>query len=194
MYSTASTTYKRKDVRWAQNAHHHTPTYLWVLLKNVIYIPGSYTKREYFLDTSMICSSFGEEQRNELQTFLEEINEVHPTIKFDYETSKTEIHFLDITIYKDSNGKLATKVFTKPTDRHAYLHRNSAHPYNLKKSIPYGQALRLRRLCSDDREFSKASEHLKKKFVSRGYRETEIQLQIDRAASQDREETSAIQR
>ena len=64
---------------------------------------------------------------NKLQTVLEEINEVHPTIKFDYETSKTEIHFLDITICKDSNGKLATKVFTKPTDRQAYLHRSSAH-------------------------------------------------------------------
>ena len=35
---------------------------------------------------------------------------------------------------------------------------------------------------------AKRREHLKKKFISRGYRETEIQLQIDRAASQDREE------
>ena len=125
---------------------------------------------------------------NELQQFLEEIIQVHPTIKFDYEISKTEEHFLDITIYKDTNGKLATKLFTKPTDRQAYLHRDSAHPYHLKKSIPYGQTLRLRRLCSDDTEFNKAGEQLTKTFISRGYNESEIKIQIDRTACQDRNE------
>ena len=59
----------------------------------------------------------------ELKRFFEDINQVHPSIKFDYEISKTEINFLDLTIYKDSKGKLATKLYTKPTDRQAYLQK-----------------------------------------------------------------------
>ena len=65
---------------------------------------------------------------DDLKQFLNDINLVHPTIKFDYHTSKTAVNFLDLTIYKDINGKLATKVYTKPTVRQAFLHKNSAHP------------------------------------------------------------------
>ena len=41
LYLMASTTYRQKDLRWAQNAHRHMLIYLWVRLKNNIYIPGS---------------------------------------------------------------------------------------------------------------------------------------------------------
>ena len=125
---------------------------------------------------------------NELNEFFKEINKVHQTIKFDYDYSKTEINFLDLTIYKDATGKLATKVYTKPTDRQAYLHRNSAHPSHLKKSIPYGQALRLRRICSDLNEFNEASKNLKSRLENRGYKEEEIMKQITQARIRNREE------
>ena len=46
----------------------------------------------------------------ELKKFLEEINLQHPTIKFDYKYSKSEIEFLDLKIFKDSMGKLLTKI------------------------------------------------------------------------------------
>ena len=123
-----------------------------------------------------------------LKTFLNEINQVHPTIKFDYHTSKHEVNFLDLTIYKDASGKLATKLYTKPTDRQAYLHKKSAHPSHLKKSIPYGQALRLKRICSDTAEFKKASIQLTTKLIGRGYNKDEIKEQIGRAAQKNREE------
>ena len=53
----------------------------------------------------------------ELKKFLEEINLQHPTIKFDHKYSKSMIEFLDLKIYKNSLGKLSTKIYTKPTDR-----------------------------------------------------------------------------
>ena len=124
----------------------------------------------------------------ELKTFFEEINQVHPTIKFDHNHSKSEIHFLDLTVYKDKAGKLATKVHTKSTDRQAYLHKNSAHPSHLKKSIPYGQALRLKRICTEDDEFMKASIQLTEKLKKRGYDEKEINDQINRVEERNREE------
>ena len=103
----------------------------------------------------------------ELKHFFHEINKVHRTIKFDYKFSIKEINFLDLTIYKDNKGKLVTKVYTKPTDRQSYLYRTSAHPEHLKKSIPYGQALRLRKICTEEREFSKACKQLLIKLKNR---------------------------
>ena len=40
----------------------------------------------------------------ELREFFDEMNTIHPTIKFDYEFSKKEIHFLDLMIFKDATG------------------------------------------------------------------------------------------
>ena len=35
-------------------------------------------------------------------------------------------------------------------DSHQYLHPLSCHPYHWVKSIPYSEALRLKRICSDN--------------------------------------------
>ena len=51
----------------------------------------------------------------EFDNFLKKINEFHPSIKFEYEISETEINFLDTTMSKVDN-KLRTKVYVKPTD------------------------------------------------------------------------------
>ena len=59
--------------------------------------------------------------------FKKKINECDPSIKFEYEMSKTEINFLDTTVFKIDN-KLRTKVYVKPTDRQSYLHSKSEHP------------------------------------------------------------------
>ena len=98
------------------------------------------------------------------------------------------MNFLDLTIYKNACGKLPTKVYTKPTDRLAYLHKKSAHPSHLKRSIPYGQALRINRICSDTAEFIKASNQLKTKLITTGYNKDEVKNQINHATQNNREE------
>ena len=60
--------------------------------------------------------------------------------------------FLDVRVVNKS-GKLETDVFVKPTDSHQYLHHSSCHPRGCKMSIPYAQALRLRRICSKSEFF-----------------------------------------
>ena len=62
-----------------------------------------------------------------LITFLKKINEYHPSIKFEYEVSQTEINFLDTTVIKVDN-KLRTKVYAKTTNKQSYLHSKSKHP------------------------------------------------------------------
>ena len=58
--------------------------------------------------------------KTEFDNFLKKINECHPSIKFEYEMSKTEINFLDTTVFK-ANNKLRTKLHVKQTDRQSYL-------------------------------------------------------------------------
>ncbi|KAH3809194.1 hypothetical protein DPMN_137555 [Dreissena polymorpha] len=40
--------------------------------------------------------------------------------------------FLD-TVTSIRNGRLQTDLYTKPTDKHLYLHKDSSHPESTKK-------------------------------------------------------------
>ena len=126
--------------------------------------------------------------KEELEKFFKEINTVHETIKFDYEYSYEQVNFLDTTIYKDLNGNLATKLYKKKTDRQSYLHKSSSHPKSLKKSIPFSQAMRIKRICSDPKEFTSNCETLKTAFQQRGYSEKEITTSIEKVNNIDRKD------
>ena len=119
----------------------------------------------------------GEEK---LKEFIEHLNEKHPTIKFTAEWSQTSINFLDVTV-SVIGGKITTDLYVKPTDSHQYLHSSSCHPYHCKKGIPYSQALRLNRICSDPNSFDRRCNDLEKWLIERGYSEREVWKQILRA-------------
>ena len=87
--------------------------------------------------------------KTSLVEFIEHLNTVHPTIKFTSEISDTQKSFLDLSIYINQST-LHTKLYTKPTDRHMYLNYFSEHPMSLKKSIPYSQFLRLKKIHSEN--------------------------------------------
>ena len=123
------------------------------------------------------------------KTFAENLNTKHPSIKFDYEISKTSIPFLDTRIYIDKNRHLQTTLYTKPTDTHNYLHYKSAHPKHLKNSLPYSQALRLRRICTKDSELKSHCQEMEANFSRRGYRKEILQDQIRKAITTPRETT-----
>ena len=125
------------------------------------------------------------DSEEELVKFLEELNRIHPTIKFEYKYSREKINFLDTTIV-NSGTRLQTTLYTKPTDRKAYLHSKSYHPTSTKKSIPYSQATRLRRICTEDSEFVRHAEKLKADLEKRGYNPDEITTGIERAANTER--------
>ena len=77
----------------------------------------------------------------QLQDFMSELNQKHPSIKFDYKFDCKQIEFLDTLVYIDQQNKLQTTLFRKSSDRQNFLNAKSEHPYSLKKSIPYSQAL-----------------------------------------------------
>ena len=78
--------------------------------------------------------------------FIGHLNNAAPSIKFTHEISTNSVNFLDTTVLEDRQGNISTDVYQKPTDTHPYLHWTSAHPPHLQQSIPYSQALTLRRI------------------------------------------------
>ena len=123
---------------------------------------------------------------SELRHFMNKINQKHQSIKFDFKFSKESIEFLDTLVYIDSKNRLQTTLYKKPTDCQNYLHAKSAHPFPLKKSISYSQALRIKRKCSTFEDDRKHSQDLIERFVEKGCNELSVRKQIERVDHLDR--------
>lgn len=82
--------------------------------------------------------------------------------------SQSMVDFLDLTI-KIEDGRLSTTLFRKPTSTNSLLHFRSFHPPHIKKGIPTGQFLRIRRNCTDDQTFQHHAKDLTKRFRERDY-------------------------
>ncbi|XP_072026492.1 uncharacterized protein [Amphiura filiformis] len=121
-------------------------------------------------------------EEDSLHTFLNHVNSFHRTIKFTSELSHHQVNFLDVTIRKE-NDSLVTDLYTKPTDSHQYLHSSSCHPQHCKSGIAYSQALRLRRICTNDSDFSQHARDLKKNLTSRGHSALKVQQAINKVRS-----------
>ncbi|XP_041453719.1 uncharacterized protein LOC121406911 [Lytechinus variegatus] len=126
-------------------------------------------------------------EEDSLHTFIDHINSFHRTIKFTSDFSQQETHFLDVTVQKKPNG-ITTTLYTKPTDTHQYLHSSSCHPRHCKTGIAYSQALRLRRICSEDPDFSFHTRNLQKHLCARGHGARAVQLAINKVRSLPRSE------
>ena len=87
-----------------------------------------------------------------LKLFLEKINRFHPTITSTAYWFHSSVNFLDVKV-TTKDGKIITDLYVKFTDSHQHLGSSSCHPYHCKKSIPYSQALRLNRICSNNAFF-----------------------------------------
>ena len=117
--------------------------------------------------------------------FIDFLNSAHHSIKFTAEYSKETIHFLDVQVIK-KDDRIVTDLYTKPTDTHQLLHHSSCHPSHTKRGIPYGQALRLRRICSEEGFFAKRLGELETYLLERGYSKGEIDSQVNRVKGLDR--------
>ena len=95
------------------------------------------------------------------------------------------VNFLD-TMVQVIGKKFATNLYTKPTDRRAYLHSKSYHPDKTKRSIAYSQASRLRRICTNISDFWVHANKLKDGLTNRGYNPDALSREIERAAHCDR--------
>ena len=82
-------------------------------------------------------------------TFVDSFNYHHPTIELTSTWLVKEVILLDTRVYL-GNNRIETNLHVKPTDEHQYLRMDSCQLKHCKTSIPYSQALRLRRICSEE--------------------------------------------
>ena len=129
----------------------------------------------------------------ELEEFLEILNSYHATIKFTANYSREKISFLDVEVIKKGN-QLVTDLYIKPTDTHQHLHASSCHVFHYKNSIPYSQALRLNRICSESSFFDKRCNDLEIWLRERGYSDKLVWKQILKASKFSRIELLNSQR
>ena len=70
-----------------------------------------------------------------------------PIWALDMSPVKKKIAFLECKVNLFKN-KLTTDLYVKSTDTYQYLDYTSSHAEHTKKSIVYGQTLRLHQICS----------------------------------------------
>ena len=162
----ANTTTRNQALPWAPNWHLHMPTCSCPNLNKPMSTPTTYNQfcGKGFIDIFLIWTHGMES----LKEFILHLNTVHPTLKFTSVISSKEIAFLDLTIYF-TDDKLCTRLYTKDTDRHMYLNFHSKHPLNLKRSIPYSQFLRLKRIHSESHFLIQSEINLYWYFIWREY-------------------------
>ena len=131
----------------------------------------------------------------DLHKLLDEMNELHNTIKFTMNhtavlneaeddrchcTQQFSIPFLDV-LCRIQDGKIETDLYRKETDRNQYLLPSSCHPPSCTKNIPFSLCLRIVRICSKPEYREKQFLNLKDLMMSRGYSERIIAAAVDRA-------------
>jgi hypothetical protein len=115
---------------------------------------------------------------DELVNFISQINSMHPTLKFTHEWSKTEINFLDLTLFKGNRFEnyqiLDMKCFSKPCDTFQYLSRDSSHPKACFHGMVKGEAIRYIRNSSSEYEYKHKLDFFISKLLIRGYEKSEV--------------------
>ena len=135
-----------------------------------------------YIDDIFLVWEHGDES---LIEFIGYLNELHPSIKFTHKYSRESIEFLDVLVIKDGTG-LKTDFFVKETDTHQYLDFSSCHTFHTKKGIPYGQALRIKRIVSEEEVLDDRCKELECWLKKRGYPDKLVTDQIARARQEDR--------
>lgn len=114
-----------------------------------------------------------EHSTSDFDNMFQILNTAHPNITLKSNVQTTELEFLDVLVFKgrkfESTGRFDTKVFFKPTDSHALLHKNSFHPKHTFAGIIKSQLIRFARICTHEEDFDKASQTLFNALRDRGY-------------------------
>ena len=139
---------------------------IFMAMFETTHLPGHHLQpflRKHYLDDVLVI---WQHRTDELNEWIEYLNNCHPTIKFTVEHLTEVLSFLDVNIHINQDmGRIWTDLYSKPTDSHNYLHYQSTHPAHCKKGLPFSQFLRVRHICSWEEDFCKHSLTLKYHFL-----------------------------
>ena len=133
--------------------------------------------RRYIDD--IIC--FFESENDNLTDFVSYLNQTTTFLRFTANSSLTSVNFLDVLVSKDHFNQIQTTIYRKPMERNTLLHFSSNHPSHLKRNIPTGQFLRLRRNCSSLETFNDEVPVMRNCFLHRGYPIQTLEKSVNQA-------------
>jgi hypothetical protein len=114
------------------------------------------------------CLGTLEGSESDLAEFLHIANSIDPNIQLTATSSHSEIHFLDLTIFRDAES-LGYRLYRKPTDTLMFVQASSMHPPHLYRGIAKSQFLRVLRNCSTLRDQAFFCRELQTALHARGY-------------------------
>ena len=117
------------------------------------------------------CFIIWDERIDKIDNLFEILQNLHTSIKFTIESSKTSIHFLDIHI-SVKDYKISTDIYRKPTDSQQYVHFKSCHPPHTKQNIPFNLARRICTIVEDEKLRNRRLVELQTDLTKQGYPET----------------------
>ena len=120
--------------------------------------------RRYLDDIILIWSATLEE----FNTFKEHLNQVHPSIKFTFETSPTTLPYLDVNVHIEEGRAFVTPHFKK-TNTFSYIRGDSYHPQSIYGAIVTGENTRILRNSSKKEGYEATMDMLKTKFKDRQF-------------------------
>ena len=111
-----------------------------------------------------------EGNQQELDTLFQVLNTRDPLIRLTYETSPSEIPFLDVTVYyPTADSPLHWKTHVKVLSKHLHLDFDSFHSPSIKKGIIKGELVRFIRNSSNIYDYLKQAMLFKYELLRRGY-------------------------
>ena len=122
----------------------------------------------------------------ELRVFTSNLSSISPSIKCTVQYNCYQLEFLDVLVKKE-HGLLETTVYSKKTDGHMYLLPSSCHFHTVSENIPYGVALRLKRMCSTETKFNMKSDEYQTHLIARGHSKKRVRKQFHKASLISRE-------
>ena len=136
-------------------------------------------------------------EQSEVTRKLEEINDIHPSLKFTHEEENENcIAFLDMKITK-SNGTLSSTWYSKPTDTGLTMNFHALAPLKYKKSVVSGFIHRIFRACSSWKDFhtslTKATTILQNNQYPLSFIEPIIKRTIESIITKPREEATSVE-
>ena len=109
----------------------------------------------------------------ELHTFVDELNQLLPGIKFTYVINPDQIDFLDLTVFKtkidNDKSQLSVKIHQKIHNKYLYLPSASNHTMSLKRGFIKGELIRAIRSCTFFKDFAIFRNHFRLRLQRRGY-------------------------
>ena len=136
-----------------------------------------FTSWKRYLDD---CFIIWDERIDKVDNLFEILQNLHTSIKFTIESSKTSIHFLDIYI-SVNDYKISTDIYRKPTDSQQYVHFKSCHPPHTKQNIPFNLARRICTIVENKELRNRRLVELQTNLTKQGYPETLTQNCIARS-------------